>query len=338
MDDTGARYKLLGLDISPYTMKVKAYLIFKEISFEWAPRNRKNEKLFQANARVQLIPMVFRPDGSAMQDSTLIMEEIEAHHPAPSMYPQDPALRFISDLLEEFGDEWCNKLMFLPRWFYASDQVATSNRIASATFEGSWYKPFVTPIMARFIVRRMKPRLSFAGANETNRPHLEEGLKSFITLLDAHLEKRSYLLGERPSFGDFGIYGNIYQAWTDPTAGGYIKSSAPNVDAWIKHMMAPEVCGEFESLETLLPTLMPILRDEVADKFLKWSVANDKAWKAGEPETALEINGAPYKQKTFKYHSFSLGELRKKYAPVAGNASLTDLLTETNCLQYLTID
>lgn len=334
MDDT--RYRLLGLDISPYTMKVHAYLVFKQIPFDWVPRNRKNEELFQANARVQLIPMVFRPDGTAMQDSTLIMEEIEAEHPAPSMHPEDPALNFISDLLEEFGDEWCNKLMFLPRWFYPADQVATSNRIAAATFDGSWYKPLVKSIMARFIVRRMKPRLSFAGANETNRPHLEAGLKSFIGLLDTHLATRPYLLGARPSFGDFGIYGNIYQAWSDPTAGGFIKSEAPHVDAWIRAMEAPKVSGDFEPVEALLPTLMPILREEVAAKFLKWSDANDKAWKAGEPETALEIGGAPYRQKTFKYHSFSLGELRKKYDAVTNDAKLATLLEEAGCLQYLT--
>ena len=34
----------------------------------------------------------------------------EAEHPDPSIYPDDPALRFLAALLEEFGDEWCNKL------------------------------------------------------------------------------------------------------------------------------------------------------------------------------------------------------------------------------------
>lgn len=335
MSETTPPYRLLGLDISPYTMKVKAYFIFKTIPFEWVQRNRKNEKLFQEHAKVQLIPMVFMPDGTAIQDSTLIMEQIEAAHPDRSMYPDDPVLRFVSDLLEEFGDEWCNKLMFLPRWFYRADQIATSGRIAAATLEGSWYRPLAKPLLAKFLVRRMKPRLSFAGANETNRPHLEAGLKSFADLLNAHLESRSYLLGERPSFGDFGIYGNLYQAWTDPTAGGYIKSEAPRVDAWIRRMTTPEILGDFETLETLRPTLMPILRDEVGDKFLKWSVANDKAWSAKEPETSLEINGAPWRQKTFKYHSISLGELRKKYHQVSDNAALDSFLDEAGCLQYL---
>ncbi len=332
MSDANGQNRLLGLEVSPYTMKVRAYFRFKNIPFEWLPRTRKNEKLFQAHAQVQLIPMVFLPDGTAMQDSTLIMEHIEAAHPEPSMYPEDPALNFISALMEEFGDEWCNKLMFLPRWFHEEDQFATAKRIASEMLSESWFGSVATPVMARLIVRRMRPRLSFAGASDTNRPHLEAGFKSLVTKLDAHLANRSYLLGGRPSFGDFGIWGNLYQAWTDPTAGGHIKETAPNLNTWIERMLVPGVESDFETLEALWPTLLPVLRDEVGDRFLKWSVTNDKAWKAGEPETSLEMNGAPYRQKTFKYHSFSLGELKRKFAPVKEIATLASLLEEAHCL------
>ena len=267
-----------------------------------------------------------------MQDSTLIMEHIEAAHPEPSMYPEDSALNFLSALMEEFGDEWCNKLMFLPRWFHEEDQLATGKRIASEMLSESWFGSVATPVMARIIVRRMRPRLSFAGASDTNRPHLEAGFESLVTKLDAHLANRSYLLGGRPSFGDFGIWGNLYQAWTDPTAGGHIKETAPNLNTWIERMLVPGVESDFETLEALWPTLLPALRDEVGDRFLKWSVTNDKAWKSGEPETSLEMNGAPYRQKTFKYHSFSLGELKGKFAPVKENATLASLLEEANCL------
>ncbi len=138
--------------------------------------------------------------------------------------------------------------------------------------------------------------------------------------------------GTAALFGDFGIWGNLYQAWTDPTAGGHIRQTAPDLNAWIERMRAPAVESDFETLEALWPTLLPILRDEVGDRFLKWSVANDKAWKAGEPETSLEMNGASYRQKTFKYHSFSLGELKGKFAPVKEIATLASLLEEANCL------
>ncbi|MCP4223833.1 MAG: hypothetical protein GY773_10865, partial [Actinomycetia bacterium] len=44
------------------------------------------------------------------------------------------------------------------------------------------------PIMARLVVRRMIPRMAFAGANETNKPILEESFVQLVELLEAHLE------------------------------------------------------------------------------------------------------------------------------------------------------
>ncbi|MBW2242867.1 MAG: glutathione S-transferase N-terminal domain-containing protein, partial [Deltaproteobacteria bacterium] len=108
--------RVIGLLMSPYSLKVRAYLRYKAIPFVWIDRNRRNEKLFQRHARVQLIPLVLFPDGEAMQDSTPIIERLEEEHPEPSIHPETPALRFLSALLEEYGDEWCNKLMFQFRW------------------------------------------------------------------------------------------------------------------------------------------------------------------------------------------------------------------------------
>mgnify|MGYP003965045765 FL=1 len=78
-----------------------------------------------------------------------------------------------------------------------------------------------------------------------------------VAKLDTYLATRPYLLGGRPSFGDFGIWGNIYQAWTDPTAGSYMNKNARHLVAWIERMLAPDYEGPFETFEALTPTLRP---------------------------------------------------------------------------------
>jgi len=326
--------RLIGLEMSPYTLKVRSYLRYKQIPFDWITRTRKNEALFQKYARVQLIPLVLFSDDDAMQDSTPIIERLEAEHPEPSIHPGEPAARFVSELLEEFGDEWCNKLMFQYRWGPKEDARSAAKRITASMLTGFPWKA-LRPIMVPFMIRRMVPRMAFAGANATNAPHLERSWFRTVELLEAHLERHPYLFGGRPAFADFGIWGNLNQAYSDPTCGRHLTRNAPAVVRWIEQMDSPTAQGDFESLTTLLPSLRPLLEEQVAGRFLPWSVANARALEAGEQQTTLEFDGLPYAQKTFKYHAWSLEQLKKKLGRASDDAVLRNVLAETGCAPYL---
>jgi len=335
MTESAGQFRLMGLEASPYTMKVDSFLKFTGVDYEWVIRSMMNEALFQKHAKVQLIPLLFFPDGESMQDSTLILERLDRELGGPTIHPDDPALWFVSCLFEEFGDEWCNKLMFFQRWFYEADAKATGARLARDRLSGQWWAPLAKPIAAKLLVRRMVPRLSYSGGNETNIAQLKQSFIDLSAMLDAHFGSRPYLLGGRPCFGDFGLWCNFYEAWTDPTANAYLEEHAPNLVAYIKRMQAPCVQGGFETLEALKPTLTPILKEEMATRFLPWMEANHAAFEAGEPETSLTMNGALFQQKTFKYQARTLDELRRKFDTVAGADTLTDWLADTGCLPFL---
>ena len=98
-----------------------------------------------------------------------------------------------------------------------------------------------------------------------------------LALLDSHLEQRPYLFGGRPAYGDFGLWGQLYEMWTDPTAGALIEGCAPHVLDWVHRMLWPRAEGPFESWDALEPTLMPILARQVGVQFLTWTAANEKA-------------------------------------------------------------
>jgi len=327
--------RLIGLEMSPYSLKVRSYLRYKQIPFRWIDRSRKNEALFQRHARVQLIPLVLFSDDDAMQDSTPIIERLEAEHPEPSIHPDQPAARFVSELLEEFGDEWCNKLMFQYRWGPKEDARSAATRLAAVMMPDNPLK-LLRPLLVPFMIRRMVPRMAFAGANETNAPHLERSWFRTIELLEAHLEQRSYLFGGRPAFADFGIWGNLTQAYSDPTCGSHLSRNAPAVVRWIERMDSPSAHGGFEGLASLMPTLRALLEEQVAGRFLPWTVANAHALEAGEKETALEFEGKPYVQRTFKYHAWSLAQLKEKLERVSDDPVLRDVLADTGCAPYLT--
>ncbi|MEO0342191.1 MAG: glutathione S-transferase family protein [Pseudomonadota bacterium] len=332
---TQAGFKLMGLLPSPYTMKVDAFLKFKGIPFEWITRSMKNEPLFQKHAKVQLIPLVFFPNGETMQDSTHILERLDKEYPEPSIHPKDEVLWFMSCLFEEFGDEWCNKLMFFQRWFYKADAKNTGDRLAYERLEGTWYRPLAHKIYAKAMVKRMIPRLSYSGGNEVNIPQLKQSFEDVTEILDMHFATRPYLFGGRPCFGDFGLWCNLYQAWTDPTAHAYIEANTPNLKAYIERMLHPAIEGGFEPVASLRPTLDPLLSSDFARRFLPWMDANHNSFEAGSDQTKLIMNGSKFTQKTFKYQAKTLDELRRKYQSVAANTELKTWLKETGCLPFL---
>jgi hypothetical protein len=181
----------------------------------------------------------------------------------------------------------------------------------------------------------MVPRLSFVGSNATTRDRIESSYRRLLSIVDEHLAGRSYLFGARPAFGDFGLFAQIYECWTDPTAGALLRQTSPRVEAWVERMLEPKSEGGFEAREDLLPTLLPLIEHEIAGLFLPWSTANARALSLGEKEFSVVLEGSAFAQATQKYHARSLKALKERYAGVADRSSLDPILEETGCLAWL---
>lgn len=326
-------YRIFGSELSPYSVKVRSFFRFKGIEHTWIPRSPAVQAEFQKYAKLPLVPLVVTPKDEGLQDSTPILERIEAAHHEPSVVPDDPALAFVSALLEEYGDEWGNKWMFHYRWRYQPDAWSTAERIAQQMMgaEGT-----LAVAQARAAVaERMLGRRGFVGSNDKTQPLIEASFKKAAALLDAHLATRPYVLGARPSMADFGLWGQLYEAATDPTPGALLRASAPNVMAWVKRMLSPKVEGSFETLAALSPTLMPLLKEEVADLFLPWSQANAQAIERGDKSFTMTLGGSEWTQEPQKYHARSLAEIRRKYAAAKSAAGLEPVLADSGCLKGL---
>jgi glutathione S-transferase len=123
-------YDLYGAEMSPYSVKVRSYFRYKGIPHRWIVRNEKTEADYQKYAKIQIVPLVVTPNNTALQDSTPIIEHIEALHPEQSIHPRDTIAAFVSTLLEEFSDESGNKWMFHYRWAREVDQLSSAGRLA----------------------------------------------------------------------------------------------------------------------------------------------------------------------------------------------------------------
>jgi len=326
-------YRIFGSELSPYSVKVRSFLRYKNVAHDWILRSPAVQAEFQKYAKLPLVPLVVTPEGEGIQDSTPILERFEASHPEPSVTPDDPALAFVSALLEEYGDEWGNKWMFHYRWRYQPDVWSTAERIAQQMM-GAQGTLAVAQARAA-VAERMMGRLGFVGSNEKTQPLIEASFAKALGLVDAHLASRPYLLGGRPAMADFGLWGQLYEAATDPTPGAIMRATAPNVMRWVQHMLSPRAEGGFETTTALAPTLMPLLTQEVGALFLPWSAANAAAIAGGDKSFTMTLGGTEWTQEPQKYHARSLAELRRKFETTAGAAGLEPLLVESGCLALL---
>ena len=325
-------HRIFGMELSPYSVKVRSYFRYKQIPHEWIPRSPAVQEEFQKYAKLPLVPVVATPADEGLQDSTPILEKMEERVPEPSIHPEEPAAAFVSALLEEFGDEWGNKWMFHYRWARPADQQAAGRRIAEMMAPGASGEQAAG--MAQGVIDRMTNRVWFVGSNETTAPQIEQSFQDALALLDAHLADRPYLFGKRPAFADFGLWGQIYNAWTDPTCKGIVEAN-PAVLAWVQRMLDPKAEGDFEPWAALEPTLASLLESQVGGLFLPWSDANAKAIAGGAEEFTVELASGTWTQKPQKYHARSLAKLRERYAAVSDKGALDPILERAGCLEWL---
>lgn len=189
--------------------------------------------------------------------------------------------------------------------------------------------------LAAQVRARMVDRLWFVGSNAVTAPQIEAGFVDMLGMLDRHLATRPYLFGGRPAFGDFGLWGQIYEMWTDPTTGALIGGGAPHVLDWVHRMLWPKAEGAFETWPSLAPTLMPFLSDQVGRLFMPWTCANEKALTEQQEEFSVTLGDKAWSQKPQKYHARSLGMLRAKYAAVPDKTALDPVLESAGCLAGL---
>ncbi|CAN7210493.1 glutathione S-transferase family protein [Phenylobacterium sp. LjRoot164] len=327
-------FTLYGSEMSPYSHKVRSWFRYKGAPHRWIPSGPgSSDPGYRGHARLPIVPTLVWPDEEkAEQDSTPIIEGLEPSYPEPAIQPPGVLLGFLSTLIEEFGDEWGNKLMFHLRWYADIDVAASSDRAARLNMTGA-DEPTVAA-RATAVRERMAERGRFVGSSPATAPLIFDYFVELLDLLQPHLEGRCFLLGARPSFGDFALAAQLYHAASDPTGGAVMRARAPAVLDWCFRMVDPRDGGPFEALPTLAPTLDPLLA-YIGRYFLPWSQANAEALARGAAEFSVELAGRLYVQPPQKYHAKSLAALREKYRSVKDDRELAAVLEAAGCTPFL---
>jgi glutathione S-transferase len=298
-----AQYVLYGGDHSLYTGKARAYLRFKDLDWEEQTASREIYKtVLLPKTGVAIVPVLATGDGHYVQDTTDIIDFLEAAHPAISVYPATPVQKLVALLLELYGDEW----LVMPAMHYRWSVLEEQQDFIFSEF-GRMSAPEASPeeqlAIGERTSRMFRGSVTALGVTEQTIPAIEQVYLEFLDQLNEHFSQYEYLLGSRPSIGDFGLIGPLYaHLGRDPVPKALMQERAPRVSAWVERMNNPvPLAGEFlpddEIPSTLLPILQTMCRDQLPD--VLDVIRNNTRW--------LEKNPGQSIPRVLGMHSFTTG-------------------------------
>ena len=329
-------YRIIGIDSSPYAVKVRAVFRYRRLPHIWVARM---PQFFDETAEVKplIMPVVQYPDGEYRTDSTPIVLDLEERHPGGrSVLPDDPGPAFLALLIEDFADEWLTKCLFHYRFSAPEDQRAGAAWVIDDAFpglDGDAYDARVRDFIARQVERR-----ELVGCTPENAPLFEAAYAEVLAALEGFAATDRFLFGSRPSLADFGLYGQLHTLTTDPTPRGIAERCAPRTVHWVRRLHdAAGVEGEWQAADAPLRPAVRRLLALAGKYYLPYLAANRAAIEAGEATFHVKLDGRDYRQPVFRYQAKCFGFLQRRFAglPDVARAAVEPVLAEAGCLPWL---
>ena len=337
MENFAELITLSGAPGSPYTRKLLAVLRYRRLAYRWITRRQ----IAEANlpkAKVPLMPTVYRPGPNGIEpvtDTTPLIRTLEAEHSGRSVIPDDPVIRLVDALLEDYADEWLTKAMFHYRWVYRAD-IEQSTVMLPLWFDPHRPDDVIEADGAAFANRQIE-RLHVVGSAPETAPLIEASYRRFLEAMNSHLTNHRFLAGARPGAADFAAFGQLTQLATfDPTPMAMTLDVAPRIYAWVTFVedltgVEPTPADWF-TRDTCPGTLRALL-SEAGRSYVPVMLANARAVLKSEPTFSLTLDGAEWAQRTFPYQAKCVRWLREDYAALSADdrAAFDGLLAGTGC-------
>jgi glutathione S-transferase len=338
---------LVGAYGSPYSIKMRAVLRYRRIPYRWVVRNSSQDRGFP-DPPVPIIPvLVFHDDvggyTESMVDSSPQIMRLETEYAQRSLLPTDPVVWFLDHLIEDYGDEWLTKVMYHYRWHHLyGDAIAKASNMLPLMSDNQMDVE-KHRAMSEFIAERQMGRTPLVGSTDANRDVIEESFVRLLALLEDHFRQFQFLLGARPSRGDFGLFGQFSQLFFwEPDSALLAAQRSPRSVIWayqIDDLSSLEI-DDTQSWFTRdsLPESLSKLLHEIGGTYAPFLLANERALLEGEAELSCVIQGQEYKQSPFPYQLKCLNWIREAFETLQQEEqkAVVQILEGTGCELLLT--
>ncbi len=299
-------YTLYGAPVSLYTGKARSYLRSQGIPFvEVSPGSDRYLNEIVPTVGRWIIPCMETPDGTIIQDGADIIDHFERgpgqHLRKSSAYPESPLLLAVAHVFELFGGEGLLRPAMHYRWNFDEQNLA----FIASEFALTMPQELSAEQAEKMFLHssgRMRKAATVFGVTPESQPLIETAFHEWLDLFNAHLVNHPYLLGNRPTIGDYGLIAAMWaHLYRDPAPSMLIKQRAPRVGRWVERMTTTEryqheYVGDDDELisDDKLPATLVAMMRYVSEEYLPEisahvEVANQ--WLAEHPEIEAGTNG-----------------------------------------------
>ena len=267
-------HRLYAITHSLYSGRARAYLIKQGIPFRELSTGHESFKAeVLPKGKLPTIPTLVTPQGEVIRDGAAIIEHFEAANGRPCR-PPGPRQQIVSALFDVIGTDGLLRPAMHYRWNYPDDNL----EFIRYHFLHSQRDLPQREEKTEHMMGRMRYAAQLFGVTEQSQGLVEELYLGYLHALNVHFEQYPYLLGWRPSVGDFGLLAPMYaHLGRDPYPARLMKQRATRVYRWVERMNradqdAPEYftagtdfLADDEVPETLLAVLRVLAEDFVPE-------------------------------------------------------------------------
>lgn len=246
-------YRFVAAEVSYFSGKVRPALRIKHVPFiEVLPTGAVMEDVFR-RTKLGFLPIVITPEDETWQDSSDILDLLEANFPSPPLFPTSPLQRVVSFLIEVYADEFLLLPAMHYRWSFADSAAKAEGDFAAFTGD---------PAIARQLAVQLRQSLPNYGISPSSIPAIEAHTRDLLDCLSVHFREQPYIFGGAPSIADCALAGPLYaHLYLDAHPGRLLRETAQPVCHWIERMTHPDPqqYGTWRSNDQLPPTLRPLI-------------------------------------------------------------------------------
>ncbi len=314
-------HAIWGSELSPFALKLRALCDFAGIQYAWLPRDGSRLLNYRAACMINLakrrrtairypqlsdldeyplVPFLIEEGRRIHYDSSALARWIDDCRlpPAARLFPEEPALAFVAQLIDEAFDEFGLYMVHHNRWVLSAASNDAGERLAREFARVRL--PGTGAAFARSFARRQVRRLPYlfsaapAGFSIPGLPRdltppsrpgfpethglLDQAWERHLAGMETVLTSQPCLLGERFTVADAAAYGQLGMNLADPTAAELMRERAPLTHSWLCRIRAGEHVASAGGLE-LSHDLRPLL-DVIARTFVPLMRQNTQAYQA----------------------------------------------------------